>query len=59
MTRPPGAAGGRVSRGDRTSLLVYLAVLREEAREHLTALHPATPPDDLTDRFLTWARARP
>ncbi|MDG4818568.1 MULTISPECIES: flavin reductase [unclassified Micromonospora] len=45
-------------RGDRTSLLVYLAVLREEAREHLTALHPATPPGDLTDRFLTWARAR-
>ncbi|SCE82277.1 hypothetical protein GA0070558_108131 [Micromonospora haikouensis] len=45
-------------RGNRIALLIYLAVLKEEATTHLTELTPTTPPADLTDRFLTWARAR-
>ncbi|MFC8848810.1 MULTISPECIES: flavin reductase [unclassified Micromonospora] len=45
-------------RGNRTALLIYLATLQEEATAQLTELTPATPPVNLTDRFLSWARAR-
>ncbi|MET7373199.1 flavin reductase [Micromonospora arida] len=41
-------------RHDRLALTVYLATLRTEAGEHLTDVDPAR----LTDRFLSWARAR-
>ncbi|MEU8375942.1 flavin reductase [Micromonospora sp. NPDC048894] len=44
-------------RGNRTGLLVYLATLMTEAERQLTQLHPDRR-DELTDRFLTWARAR-
>ncbi|MEV5820359.1 flavin reductase [Micromonospora haikouensis] len=44
-------------RGDRTALLFYLALLMQEATAHLTALNPASPPGDLTNRFLSWVRA--
>jgi hypothetical protein len=43
--------------GDRTSLLFYLAILMQEATEHLTELHPSSPPGDLSNRFLSWVRA--
>ncbi|WP_405430207.1 flavin reductase [Micromonospora sp. NBC_00617] len=42
-------------RENRTGLLVYLAALREEADADLGR---QVTPDRLTDRFLTWARAR-
>ncbi|MCX4473342.1 flavin reductase [Micromonospora sp. NBC_01655] len=45
-------------RGNRTALLIYLATLKEEAATQLAQLTPGTPPTDLTDRFLSWARAR-
>jgi hypothetical protein len=45
-------------RGNRVALLIYLAVLHDEATEHLARLSPDEPPPDLTERFLTWARAR-
>ncbi|MGV9216292.1 flavin reductase [Micromonospora sp. RB23] len=41
-------------RGDRVALTVYLATLLTEASEHLRDVDPAR----LTDRFLSWARAR-
>ncbi|RAO23305.1 hypothetical protein MED15_01144 [Micromonospora noduli] len=41
-------------RHDRLALAVYLAALQTEAGEHLTDVDPAR----LTDRFLSWARAR-
>ncbi|WP_328421391.1 flavin reductase [Micromonospora sp. NBC_00389] len=41
-------------RRDRVALLVYLATLQSEAGEQLAGLDPAR----LTDRFLSWARAR-
>ncbi|WP_308042526.1 flavin reductase [Micromonospora sp. PLK6-60] len=43
-------------RHDRTALLVYLGTLLVEARDQLGQLH--SPPPDLTERFLGWARAR-
>ncbi|MFF3869295.1 flavin reductase [Micromonospora sp. NPDC020750] len=43
--------------GNRTALLFYLAMLKEEANVHLTALNPSNPPVDLTNRFLSWVRA--
>lgn len=45
-------------RDNRPGLLIYLATLREEATAQLAQLTPAEPPGDLTDRFITWARAR-
>ncbi|WP_405114255.1 hypothetical protein OG559_09090 [Micromonospora sp. NBC_01405] len=44
--------------GNSTTLLIYLATLKLEAATQLAALTPGTPPTDLTDRFLSWARAR-
>ncbi|WP_433536126.1 flavin reductase [Micromonospora sp. CA-249363] len=41
-------------RGDRVALTVYLATLLTEASEQLRDVDPAR----LTDRFLSWARAR-
>ncbi|MET8310410.1 flavin reductase [Micromonospora sp. NPDC005173] len=41
-------------RRDRVALLVYLATLQAEAGEQLAGLDPAR----LTDRFISWARAR-
>ncbi|MFG3557461.1 flavin reductase [Micromonospora sp. NPDC047557] len=41
-------------RNDRVALTVYLATLLTEASEQLTEVDPAR----LTDRFLSWARAR-
>ncbi|MFF3865070.1 flavin reductase [Micromonospora sp. NPDC001898] len=45
-------------RGNRLGLLIYLAALKLEAAEHLNRLSPDSPPGNLTDRFLSWARAR-
>ncbi|MEO3778458.1 flavin reductase [Micromonospora sp. B11E3] len=45
-------------RGNRTALLVYLGTLMAEARDQFAQLHDQAVPPDLTDRFLTWARAR-
>ena len=42
-------------RENRTGLLIYLATLLQEADEHLGS---QLGPDRLTERFLTWARAR-
>ncbi len=44
-------------RGDRTALMIYLAQQMTEARGQLRQLNPSNALD-LTDRFLTWARAR-
>ncbi|QGN49591.1 flavin reductase [Micromonospora sp. WMMD558] len=44
-------------RDDRTALLVYLAMLQTEAAEQLAELD-STPPANLTERFIAWARAR-
>ncbi|WP_410814747.1 hypothetical protein [Micromonospora sp. 067-2] len=41
-------------RHDRVALTVYLATLQAEAGVHLADVDPAR----LTDRFLSWARAR-
>ncbi|MGC4769591.1 flavin reductase [Micromonospora sp. DT44] len=41
-------------RSDRVALTIYLATLLTEAGEHLRDVDPAR----LTDRFLSWARAR-
>ncbi|MFG1652962.1 flavin reductase [Micromonospora sp. NPDC049275] len=41
-------------RQDRLALTVYLATLQAEAGEHLRDVDPAR----LTERFLSWARAR-
>ncbi|MEU7980582.1 flavin reductase [Micromonospora sp. NPDC049081] len=45
-------------RHDRMSLLIYLGTLMHEATNQLTQLHPAHPPTGMTERFLSWARAR-
>jgi hypothetical protein len=45
-------------RENRTGLLIYLGMLMHDAMTDLAALHGQAPPADLTDRFLTWARAR-
>lgn len=45
-------------RADRTALLVYLSTLMAEAGAHLSQLNGHVLPENLTDRFLTWARAR-
>ena len=37
------------------SLLIYLGTLMHEATDQLAPLHP---PTGLTERFLSWARAR-
>ncbi|MGN9775339.1 flavin reductase [Micromonospora sp. H33] len=42
-------------RENRTGLLIYLGTLMVEA---MTDLNGQIPPAALTDRFLTWARAR-
>ncbi|MFE9652503.1 flavin reductase [Micromonospora sp. NPDC006431] len=42
-------------RENRTGLLIYLSTLMHEAMTDLTG---QLPPQRLTDRFLTWARAR-
>jgi hypothetical protein len=41
-------------RNDRLALTVYLASLQVEASEHLRDVNPAR----LTERFLSWTRAR-
>lgn len=43
--------------GKRTSLLIYLSGLMDEAAPRLAQLNSHQAPD-LRDRFLTWARAR-
>ncbi|MFG1885436.1 hypothetical protein [Micromonospora sp. NPDC049102] len=45
-------------RTDRTGLLIYLGNLMNEATHQLTQLHPDHPPTRMTERFLSWARAR-
>lgn len=45
-------------RTDRTALLVYLSSLMTEAGAQLSQLNGDALPKNLTDRFLTWARAR-
>jgi hypothetical protein len=45
-------------RDNRTGLLVYLGALMIEATNQLTRLHPDHPPTRMTERFLSWARAR-
>jgi hypothetical protein len=44
-------------RGNRTALIIYLSALMAEAQHQLAQLNPDRFPE-LTDRFLTWARAR-
>ncbi|WP_260428365.1 hypothetical protein [Micromonospora globispora] len=44
-------------RADRTALLVYLSTLMAEAGAQLSQLNGHALPENLTDRFLTWARA--
>ncbi|MEH0841596.1 flavin reductase [Micromonospora sp. CPCC 205711] len=45
-------------RDDRAALLVYLATLMSEAGDQLAQLGGHVRPTDLTERFLSWARAR-
>ncbi|MBM7489647.1 hypothetical protein JOD64_000869 [Micromonospora luteifusca] len=45
-------------RASRTALLIYLGTLMHEATNQLTQLHPDHPPARMTERFLSWARAR-
>ncbi|MFF5172571.1 flavin reductase [Micromonospora sp. NPDC000089] len=45
-------------REDRTALLVHLSTLMAEAGAQLAQLNGQVAPERLTDRFLTWARAR-
>ncbi|RZU77142.1 hypothetical protein EV384_5857 [Micromonospora kangleipakensis] len=45
-------------RADRTALLVYLSTLMAEAGAQLSQLNGHAVPENLTERFLTWARAR-
>ncbi|WP_444948151.1 flavin reductase [Micromonospora ureilytica] len=45
-------------RTSRTALLIYLGTLMHEATNQLTQLHPDHPPARMTERFLSWARAR-
>lgn len=45
-------------RADRTALLIYLSTLMAEAGAQLSQLNGSAVAEDLTERFLTWARAR-
>jgi len=45
-------------RADRTALLIYLSTLMAEAGEQLSQLNGHAAPERLTERFLSWARAR-
>ncbi|OKI67925.1 flavin reductase [Micromonospora sp. CB01531] len=45
-------------RADRTALLVYLSTLMAEAGAQLAQLNGHAASEDLTGRFLSWARAR-
>ncbi|MEU3453672.1 flavin reductase [Micromonospora sp. NPDC006766] len=45
-------------RDERTALLVYLGTLMQEAGDQLAQIDGHVRPPGLTDRFLTWARAR-
>ncbi|PZG01368.1 flavin reductase family protein [Micromonospora deserti] len=45
-------------RADRPSLLVYLGTLMAEAAAQLGQLNAHSPPADLHERFLSWARAQ-
>ncbi|WP_091100817.1 flavin reductase family protein [Micromonospora citrea] len=45
-------------RSDRPALMIYLGTLLTEAAGQLAQLNGHTPPADLHDRFLGWARAR-
>ena len=45
-------------RHDRTALLVYLSTLMAEAGAQLSQLNGSAAAADLTERFLSWARAR-
>ncbi|SCF02898.1 hypothetical protein GA0070558_12179 [Micromonospora haikouensis] len=45
-------------RGNRMALLIHLATLKVEAEEQLARLTPGATPAELTERFLSWARAR-
>ncbi|MEU5549729.1 flavin reductase [Micromonospora sp. NPDC047793] len=42
----------------RTDLLVYLAILWEEALRQLTERHPGTGPAELHERFVGWLPPR-
>ncbi|MFG2056468.1 flavin reductase [Micromonospora sp. NPDC048930] len=43
-------------KGFRTALLLYLGAQMAVAREDLAELDHVAAPDDLTDRFIGWAR---
>jgi hypothetical protein len=45
-------------RHDRAALLVHLATLMREAGAQLAQLGGHARPDGLTERFMSWARAR-
>ncbi|MBM0236635.1 flavin reductase [Micromonospora sp. ATA32] len=45
-------------RHDRVALTIYLATLQAEAADQLAELDHGTTPAALTDRFVSWARAR-
>ncbi|MET7969991.1 flavin reductase [Micromonospora sp. NPDC005305] len=45
-------------RNDRTALLIYLSTLMAEAGAQLSQLNGHARPENLTERFLTWARVR-
>ncbi|SCL15687.1 hypothetical protein GA0070624_0794 [Micromonospora rhizosphaerae] len=45
-------------RDDRAGLLVYLSTLMAEAGTQLSQLNGHALPENLTERFLAWARAR-
>ncbi|MGW4153417.1 flavin reductase [Micromonospora chersina] len=45
-------------REDRIALLIYLGTLLCEATADLADAHGRNTPQRLTDRFITWARAR-
>ncbi|MEU1604419.1 flavin reductase [Micromonospora matsumotoense] len=45
-------------REDRTALLFYLGTLSGEAMSDLATLHDGVAPHDLTERIVSWARAR-
>lgn len=45
-------------REDRIALLVYLGTLMAEASAQLSQLNGHAAPENLAERFLSWARAR-
>ncbi|MFC4150444.1 flavin reductase [Micromonospora mangrovi] len=45
-------------REDRIALLIHLGTLLAEATVELDALHGGAAAQELTERFVTWARAR-